>query len=332
MPYYGPLGDEYVPREKAFLAGDFICGVGYGVQLVLYTKCARYLWSRRKIRRKISLFLLGYTTVLLSLSSMFVSSSAWITEDIYTNGREYRGGPWAYSLATQYLPGNVLFLVAGFLLTCLSDLLVLWRCWVVWNSSGKLTAFVVTAIPATGLLASFAIGILWAWRTSHDPAFEMAIATVYCATSLCSNILLTSLIVLRLVLQRQRILLALSPEHAAHYVSLTAIIIESAASYSVFATVYIITYSFHIPINWVFLPLALTSQQIAGYLIILRVARGRAWSLDAPRIASSEPRLTALDFNAPVLSSHIDMDQEPIEVEQGNPLSTSTLLTGSVSS
>ncbi|KAK2462418.1 hypothetical protein APHAL10511_005552 [Amanita phalloides] len=339
MPYYGPLENGYTLfLEKTFLAADFVGGVGYGVQLVLYIKCARYLWSQRKIRGKISLFLLGYITVLLSLSSMFVSSGVWTTEDMYINNRNYPDGPWGYFLATQNLPEDILYMVSLFLLTYLSDLLVLWRCWVIWNSLGKLAAYVATVIPAAALLASFALGVLWTWSSDQkgvsvfDPT-PMTFGTAYCVTSLCVNILLTILIILRLGLHRQRVLLSLPPEYAAQYVSLAAIIIESAALYSVFAVVYIITYAINSPMNLIFLPFTLTSQQIAGYLIILRVARGNAWSSNAlSRVAASEPRLTALHFNAPVFSSHVDMNQEPIDIELGNPLSNSTLLTGSVSS
>ncbi|KAK2462420.1 hypothetical protein APHAL10511_005554 [Amanita phalloides] len=261
---------------------------------------------------------------------MFVSSSAWVTQGIFINNRKYPSGPWVYSLATQNLPGNVLLIAAGFLLTYLSDLLVLWRCWVVWNSSGKLAAFVVTAIPGTALLASFALGILWTWRAAN---FEKVLAAAYLVTSLSSNILLTILIVLRLVLHRRRLLLTLPPEYAAHYVSLTTIIIESAALYSVFTLAFIITYMIDTPIYPFVLPLAFTFQQVAGYLIILRVARGRAWSPNTlSRAEAYEPHLTALHFNAPVFSSHIDMDQEPIDIESSNPPPNSMLLMGRVSS
>ncbi|KAK2462417.1 hypothetical protein APHAL10511_005551 [Amanita phalloides] len=330
MPYYGPLEDGYVIKEKANLAGNFVCGVGYGMQLVLYIKCARYLWAQRKIRKKISLFLLGYTTVLQGLSLVFLSSSARMTEDIFIHYRNYPGGPLVHTLAKQILLEKVLTTVAGFLLTCLSDLLVLWRCWVVWNSSGKLAAFVVTTIPGTALLASFALGIQWTWRAFD---FEIELATAYLVTSLSSNILLTILIVLRLVLHRRRMLLTLPPEYAAQYVSLATIIIESAALYSVFALAFTITYAIYPPISPVFLPLALTFQQIAGYLIILRVARGRARNSNTlSRSAASEPHLSPLNFNAPVFNSHIDMDQELIDIEPGNPPPNSILLVGSVSS
>ena len=65
-----------------------------------------------------------YITILLSLESMSVAAGVWIIEDMYINNRNYPGGPWAYFLAAQNQPENVLFAVSTFLLTFLSDLLV----------------------------------------------------------------------------------------------------------------------------------------------------------------------------------------------------------------
>ncbi|KAK2462416.1 hypothetical protein APHAL10511_005550 [Amanita phalloides] len=319
MPYYGPLEDSYILfQEKGFLAADFVSGVGYGIQLALYIKCVVHLWNRRKSRGNGSLFLLGYITVLLSLYLLFLASGARTTEDMYINNRNYPGGPWAYFLATQNLPENVLFIVSLFLLTFLSDLLVLWRCWVIWNSSGNVAAYAATAIPATALLTSFALGIMWIWVSSQKgfsvfDSFPLAIGTAYCVTSFIANSLLTILIIFRLVLHRRRILAILPSEHAAHYVSLAIIITESAALYSIFALAYIVTYAIDSPINLILLPMLTSSQQISSYLIILRLVRERAWSLDAlTSAAGSESRLTTLQFKASSLSPDdlaIDKDE-----------------------
>ena len=70
------------------------------------------------------MFLMVYITILFCLESMSVAAGIWIVEEIYVNNRNYPGGPWAYFLATQNQPENVLFAVSTFLLTFLSDLLV----------------------------------------------------------------------------------------------------------------------------------------------------------------------------------------------------------------
>lgn len=53
-----------------------------------------------------------------------MAAGTWTVEEMYINNRNYPGGPWAYFLASQHLPENVMFFVSLFVLTFLSDLLV----------------------------------------------------------------------------------------------------------------------------------------------------------------------------------------------------------------
>ncbi|KAF8167323.1 hypothetical protein B0H34DRAFT_792062 [Crassisporium funariophilum] len=283
-PYYGPDESAYdIFLERTFLAGDFVCGLGYGIQLVLYTSCAMFLWNARHSRGKQSIFLLAYMTLLLCVETIFAAVQARTVQVIYVDNRNYPGGPWAYFLATQYLPINVLFYATLFILTFLADLLVLWRCWVIWSGSGKLVAYLVVAFPALMILASFVMGTLWTLQSSQPglslySALPMAYGTSYYIISLSVNIILTILITIRLLMYRRRVVATLALEHGKHYFSLATIIIESAALYSVFALIFIITYAVNNPINQIFLAVASSAQQIASYLIIYRLAEGRAWN------------------------------------------------------
>lgn len=147
-----------------------------GIQLALYVWCVSYLWSQRK--RKAMTFLLLYITILQSLESSLMALCTWVIEDMYINHRNYPGGSWAYFLATQYRPQNVLTFSSIFVLTFLSDLLVVgsvprpystvcnhlvlqfWRCWAIWNTwntssiSTSRVAYAVTGFLTIILLAS----------------------------------------------------------------------------------------------------------------------------------------------------------------------------------
>ena len=92
--------------------------------MVLYTSCALFLWSQRKIRKS-SLFLLAYITLLLAIETINVVVQAKIIQLIYIDNRNYPGGPWYYYLATtQDLVITVIFYASLFVLTFLSDLLL----------------------------------------------------------------------------------------------------------------------------------------------------------------------------------------------------------------
>ncbi|KAG9218943.1 hypothetical protein CCMSSC00406_0000943 [Pleurotus cornucopiae] len=270
--------------EQTFVAGDFICGIGYGIQIVLFFSCAIYLWKQRKSKPQ-TMFLLAYIIVLFCVETIFEAVQARTVQVIYIDNRAYPGGPWQYFLDTQNLAINVIFYATTFVLTFLSDFLVLWRCWVIWTASGRLAAYLATAFPALLLLASFVMGTLWTLQSSQPglslySKLPLAYGTSYYAISLSVNIILTILITFRLLLYRHRIKESLPEEHAKHYVSLLTIIIESAALYSLFSILFLITYAVNNPTNQIFLGMASSAQQIAGYLIIYRVAEGRAWKKD----------------------------------------------------
>jgi len=287
QPYYGPTDEDKstIEYERNFIAGDVVVGTSYGIQLVLWFNCALFLWKRRRHGRQ-PMILLFYMTAMLLIESLFVAVQARTVQFIYIDNRNYPGGPWAFFLASQTAAVNVIFYATLFLLTFLSDLLVLWRCWVIWAASGQHTlAWGVTAFPIICLVASFVLGTLWTLESSQPTlsmysALPMAYGTAYYAVSLSVNIMLTLLIIGRLVAYRRTLLESLPAELANHYISLATVIIESAALYSIFAVLFLITYAVNNPTNQVWLAVASGCQQIANLLIIYRLADGSAWQQD----------------------------------------------------
>ncbi|CAA7264858.1 unnamed protein product [Cyclocybe aegerita] len=277
--------------------------MGYGIQIVLFTSCAIYLWNTRRTKGRQTYFLLAYMTLLLCVETIYCAVQARTVQIMYVDNRNYPGGPWQYFLATQNLPVNVMFYAILFVLTFLADLLILWRCWVIWSATGITIAYVAIAFPALMLLASFVMGTLWTLQSSQPglslySALPMAYGTSYYVISLSVNIILTILIATRLLLYRRKMMATIAPEHGTEYFSLAAIFIESAALYSVFAILFIITYAIDNPINQVFLAFATSAQQIAGYLIIYRVAEGRA--LNQKTLAATQQTAHSLDFHVSI--------------------------------
>ncbi|KAJ7033382.1 hypothetical protein C8F04DRAFT_1104558, partial [Mycena alexandri] len=311
--YYGPDEDHAtIEYERNFMAGDVVVGTGYGIQFMLWLNCARFLWGRRKSGLQAKILLI-YMTSMLLIESLFVAVQARTVQMIYIDNRNYPGGPWAFFLASQTAAVNVIFYATLFLLTFLSDLLVLWRCWVIWSASGQTrVAWVVTAFPAILLLASFAMGTLWTLESSQPTlslysALPLAYGTSYYAISLSSNIILTLLITGRLIVYRRTLQQTLSPELASTYISLATVVVESAALYSVTAILFLITYAINNPTNQIWLAVASCSQQIANLLILHRLAEGSAWQKDtlAGKITSIQFKSgTGTDHN-PLSSFHV---------------------------
>ena len=116
------------------------------------------------------------------------------------------------------------------------------------------------------------MGTLWTLQSSQPglsfySALPLAYGTSYYAISLGSNIVMTILIMVRLLIYRRTMMRSgLSTEDARDYTSLATIVIESASLYSVFAILFLITYALNNPMNQVFLSLA-NSAQVSSYSI-----------------------------------------------------------------
>ncbi|KAF7338957.1 hypothetical protein MVEN_01971900 [Mycena venus] len=292
--YYGPTNEDAktIEYERNFVAGDVVVGTGYGIQLLLYTNCALFLWKRRKHGWLPSVLLI-YMTAMLLIESLFIAVQARTVQMIYIDNRNFPGGPWQFFLLTQFAAVNVIFDATLFVLTFLSDLLVLWRCWVIWAASGQTKlAWSVLIPPIIILVASCVMGTMWTIEStkpglSFYSTLPWKYGTSYYALSLSANIILTLLIIGRLIAYRRTLLQSLPADLAKHYISLATVIIESAALYSIFAILFLATYAVGNPTAQIWLGVASSCQQIANLLIIYRLVEGSAWQQDT--LVSTKP-------------------------------------------
>jgi hypothetical protein len=99
-------------------------------------------------------------------------------------------------------------------------------------------------------------------------------ATPYFALSMVLNMVVTLLIVLRICVYRRRGQTAFG--YGLSDISFNAIFIESAALYSLVSMLVVVTFSIGHPISQIWLGISPSVQVIANYLIVYRVAQGRA--------------------------------------------------------
>jgi hypothetical protein len=102
---------------------------------------------------------------------------------------------------------------------------------------------------------------------------------LYASISLALNLFITVMIVSRLLLFRYRSIKALgSPEHGTTYLSISTLLIESAAIYAVFSLMFLIPFGLKNAFANVMLQALSEIQIITSLLIIYRVAEGKAWT------------------------------------------------------
>ncbi|KAJ6533374.1 hypothetical protein DFH09DRAFT_932689, partial [Mycena vulgaris] len=116
----------------------------------------------------------------------------------------------------------------------------------------------------------------------------------YWSLSIALNIILTLSITTRIWLVRRRLHNALRAQNSGmgvqnsgQYVLIVAMLIEFAALYAVWSTVFLICYARNTPFQNILLPPLGQVQGIAPALILLRVAQGRAWSQKAANVTIS---------------------------------------------
>ncbi|KZT26506.1 hypothetical protein NEOLEDRAFT_1177507 [Neolentinus lepideus HHB14362 ss-1] len=120
--------------------------------------------------------------------------------------------------------------------------------------------------------------------TTHNLYAERSIdlGVPYWALSISFNLVVTLLIIARLYRLRREARRSLTPDAASVYTSVGAMLVESAALYSLTGLVFIVCYARHSRAQYVLITWLGQFESISPLLIILRVAQGRAWSSTVP--------------------------------------------------
>ncbi|KAF8507405.1 hypothetical protein JB92DRAFT_2735378 [Gautieria morchelliformis] len=271
--------------ERTWLQGAFIAAVAYGMEVILYSMSSYWLCKARNTRNsKKNTGLIIYTTIMFVLGTLYIAALLQFTQDSFVDGRNIPGGPSAYETIMFSVPIDMLGNVTMVMLSWMCDIINVWRCVVIYSGS-DVPIWIVCAIPFLLYVGSVVLGICFLKQvgaTSQSPwsATGINFTIPYYSMSLALNILVTILIVVRLLLFRRRINKLLGKSHGAHYASLAAMIVESAAMYSSFALLFLVPFALHSPISQIFIQSLPPVQNVSTFLIIFRIAQGKGWSQD----------------------------------------------------
>ncbi|KAH7883042.1 hypothetical protein F5I97DRAFT_1815368 [Phlebopus sp. FC_14] len=270
---------QQIFAEGTWLQGAIVTAVLYGIVVVLSVMCCRSLCSSIRARdagyRK-NIFFLCYVSLLFTIGTVYVACNSEITQLGFINNRNYPGGPSAFEENTSSPPLNVAFVLSNW---C-ADLLMIWRCIVVYKDTKY--HFLITAFGSILFIASVVTGSLWVVIVSRPAQsgsgwMSFTFLFPYLSVSLAINIFISLLTVLRLMYHRSRISKVLGPAHGKIYASFAGMIIESASVYSICSLLYLIPYGANSPLANSFMQILGEAQIIAPLLIIYRVSEGKAW-------------------------------------------------------
>ncbi|KAI0359767.1 hypothetical protein OH77DRAFT_1434208 [Trametes cingulata] len=286
--------------EKSNLDGAVLGGVAYGVHLAVFAQCFYTIYFRgaggSRDGRGRSRWLLVYIFMLFAMGTVNVACNTRMTQLMFIDNRGYPGGPnaWFFTFYSTgvNIAGDVAYIVANFL----ADGLLLWRTYMVWNSAW------ICIFPAIVYLASTAMSIMVIVQSSYPNSNLWASTTVqfllpYFAISISLNVMLTLLLVGRLMYMSYRARQSLGAEHARTYMSIAAMLVESAVPYAVTAIIFVITYAENSNVQNLLLPVLAQIMCINPEVIILRVATGRAVN-SKPSTSARTGGMTSIQFES----------------------------------
>ncbi|KAH7097197.1 hypothetical protein BKA62DRAFT_833453 [Auriculariales sp. MPI-PUGE-AT-0066] len=270
-------------NEKSYLDGVFIGAVAFGVHATLFFITLKLLWARPRSTWKDYIWIV-YICVLFLISNIGNGTQLKFAQMIWIDNRDYPGGPAVYfvegSTDLIAVTSNTAYLIN----TWFQDGLLLYRLWIIfgkriWAIILPMIVFLTSVALAIILIVMLNQPTMTLWSRLTYPIF-----TSYWSISIGFNALCTVAIVTRLLIMRNKIGKAI----AGPYASISAMLIESAALYTISGTIFIISYALNSPVQNLILPTLAQIQSIAPLLIIMRVAQGQAWSAEtAARVNGS---------------------------------------------
>ncbi|KAF5347960.1 hypothetical protein D9756_010216 [Leucocoprinus leucothites] len=271
---YTPLSESSVDlyNERTILDGIFLGTIAYGVHLVLCTWCILLQLQNKKTR--LEWLYLAYVSLLFIMGSIGNATNIKVAEMAFVDQRNFPGGPAGF-FATGGGPIGLTCNVVYIINSWFQDCLLLWRFWMFFSYTQR---WYIAIIPCLMFLASFALSfvliiMLCVPGITLWSNISIDLAIPYWAISIALSVIITTCITLRLLYLRR-----ISHGSGADCVSVTAMLVESAALYTSNGLIFLVSYAINSPVQNLALPVLGQTQSIAPLLIILRVFRGRAWS------------------------------------------------------
>ncbi|EMD32027.1 hypothetical protein CERSUDRAFT_33424, partial [Gelatoporia subvermispora B] len=249
-----------------------------GVELVLYFQTMGMLFNRGRGRMtRNNKFLACFSTALLFLITIYISTEAVFGEEMWIVHAADPGGPVLYFEENASIWYQTWGTVAALMLNWLADGLMIYRCYVISNN------FYVVTFPLFLFVATWALGILEVWAsgspgTNFFKGKATQIELAYFLTTVGLNIVTTSLICLRILSQAKHVERAMGRSRAHIYTNATALIIESALPYTVGGIAAAVAVGLNSDISVLMETVYMMFACISPQLLILRVLYGRVWT------------------------------------------------------
>ncbi|KAJ7041497.1 hypothetical protein C8F04DRAFT_1079029 [Mycena alexandri] len=275
------------PGTKETFLGAFLADILYGLYVSAFIECCALLWRKHKAPNMKQLYLMTTTGLMFVLITTTIITSTYRCVITFDTVDADIGPP-------NSIPGLIMNSCWLFV-TPVADAFIVFRTFVVWNGSWCIVLLpMILCVVGLGssiwnVIALTRVGGLGAGIWGNI-AWEAV--NTFLLVSLAINVLCTALISFRILqMRRQLFATGMVATGSGHGIRLVAVIVESAALYTLLLVATIITTRIGTFVNFVFLSLLPPTIGLVFSYIIIRVGRGTSYGdeTDSPSMKSLNP-------------------------------------------
>ncbi|KAI9068960.1 hypothetical protein FKP32DRAFT_1560646 [Trametes sanguinea] len=280
--------------QNAYYIGINFNAILYGVELVLYGMTMNELVSRRKKWTRTDKVYMAFSTALLVLITIYMSTEAVFGEEMWIVNQNTPGGPLGFLVENADIWYQTMGTTASVILNLCSDALLIYRMYVVW------TSLWVIAFPCFLYVATIGLGIIELYASGKPNADffvgrAQQLGIAYYTTTISLNIIATCVICGRLIYLGRALEAARNTQGRGRgvirYTGTLPMVVESALPYSMAGFAFLVAYGIESDISILFGALYGMFTCISPQLIVLRVVSGQAWTKD-----QTAQSLSAMEF------------------------------------
>ncbi|KAG6380067.1 hypothetical protein JVT61DRAFT_8149 [Boletus reticuloceps] len=271
-------------QEETWLQGTLLSNFFFGIQVTLCAFSFLAVLNKRATNHcRMRIAVLAYIVVSFAITTAGQGLLLEFIQMGFITHRNYPGGPSAFFNDEYSVPVNIASTILYVCGNWINESLLVRLSWLNASIRGddshprrRYGGVMWCAVPATDRGHSECSGSLFISSTFHSvPLVSYTLA--YGISSLILNLTATGFIAGRLLAYRRRVVGSLGHAQGQHYISIAAVVVESAAVYTIFLIVVIVAYAIGSPATNMLQQVIEQVQTITSLLIILRVARGEGW-------------------------------------------------------
>ncbi|KAI0631439.1 hypothetical protein C8Q77DRAFT_1015648, partial [Trametes polyzona] len=272
------MQDPNAVFQSCFYVGNTFNAILYGAELMLYFASTSIILGNKDARNARSFRLFLYlSTGLLLMITIYVAVQAIFGQEMWIVHADYPGGSAAYLSDHSAIWYQTLGSVASIVLNLLSDGLLLYRCYIVWEDWRPLV------LPLILYLGTAALGVMTCVFTGlPDSNFFVGraaqVALAYSSVVIGLNATLSLLICGRLLWHAREVERTLGRRVARKYTGAVALVVEAALPYTMFGIAYVATLGAESPTSILFLSIYVMFTCLSPQMLILRIVMGRGFT------------------------------------------------------